>query len=227
MFFAFLLSLAMSDEEIAGTHSNSGDFLPLVPTTSVDGRGLLPDYPDLRIPIKRLFRFVSSFQTLDDSTYGLQKAFGQITNVRDSTDFVWNFTSYGIGGRLSNEDQPSFVHLGELDQSLEPNTYGLTIWAKVTGEQGQNFSVLLFNDTVTFYEVVDLKDQVASVVLYVFFVGVVAGILYVIFSKDKVKVEPSSRKKELDYSEIHAQPAGGARNPSPRAGSPKRNRSPK
>ena len=227
MFVTLLAALAFCEEEVPGIHDPSGVFFPTLPVSLIDGRGLLPDYPDNRIPIKRFFRFVSAFQVHGDATYGLQKVFGQITSLKDQTDFVWNFSSYGIGGRLSNEDQPSFLFLCELDTELEPNSYGLTLWGQVTAETGLNYSVLLYNGTATFYEVVDVKNQVGSVLLYLFFIGVVAGILYIIFSKDKMKTtgdvkKPNKKKVVRDYAEIHAgQPV---RRPSPSP--PKRGKTP-
>lgn len=223
MLISLLAALCFCEEDVPGIHGSAGEFLPTLPTTSVDGRGLLIDYPDNRIPIKRFFRFVSSFAVHGEATYGLQQVFGQITSAKDPTDFVWNFTSYGIGGRLSNEDQPSFLFLCELDTELEPNSYGLTIWGKVTAETGLNYSVLLYNGTASFYEVVDVKNQVGSFLLYAFFVGVVAGILYIIFSKDKMKTttqpKKSNNKKKpvLDYAQIHSGENVRKASPSPPA----------
>ena len=226
MLLSLFAALCLCDEDVPGIHGSQGEFLPTLPTTSIDGRGLLVDYPDNRIPIKRFFRFVSSFLVHGDASYGLQQVFGQITSAKDPTDFIWNFTSYGIGGRLSNEDQPSFLHLCELDTELEPSTYGLTVWGKVSAENGLNYSVLLYNGSATFYEVVDVKDQVGSFILYTFFVGVVAGILYVIFSKDKMKTttpaKKNPKKKVLDYAQIHS--SENIRKPSPSP--PKRGRTP-
>ena len=227
MLLAVLAALSFCEDDVPGIHDPSGTFLPTLPTSSVDGKGLLTDSPDGRIPIKRFFRFVAAFQ-VHEATYGLQKVFGQITSLRDPTDFVWNFSSYGVGGRLSSEDQSSFLFLCELDTELEPNSYGLTVWAQVSAENGMNYSVLLYNGSAAFYEVVDVNYQIGSFVLYTFFVGVVAGILYVIFSKDKVKVatdaKKGSKKKVLDYAEIHSSSSDTIRRPSPSP--PKRGKTP-
>jgi len=246
MIFALLCLLALADEEVAGIHSPHGAFLPLVPKEVLDGRGLLLDYPDFRIPIKRLFRFVSSFAVTGKATFGLQKVFGQIIELNDATSFVMNFSSFGVGGRLSSEDQTTFVNLCELSGDLDPNSYRLNIWAKVTGENGQNSSVLLFNETADFYEVIDIKDQIGSAVLYIFFVGVVGGILYWIYiRKDKPTNpdQPVRKQRVRDYSEIHGvtvppadqskkgkspSPAKKGQSPSPdRKTSPDRKASPK
>ncbi|KAH0803197.1 uncharacterized protein GO595_003933 [Histomonas meleagridis] len=141
---------------------------------------------------------------------------------------------YGIShhmdleGRLSNEDQTTFLHLCELDQEMESGNFNLDIYAKVTSEDGVNYSVLLFNETAEFYEVVNIKERLGTVFLYLFFVFVVGYILYVIFTKDKSKVatKPIRKQKIADYSEIHRSTSPG-RNSSPaRKASPVRKASP-
>jgi hypothetical protein len=139
--------------------------------------------------------------------------------MNDPNNFIWNFTSYGMGGRISNEDQTTFLHMCELDQELEAGKYRVAIWAKVMSENGLNSSVLLFNDTAEFYEVLNLKYQIGSAFLYMFFVGVVGGILYMIFSKDKDKVRRPDRvnkKAVRDYKDIHQPSAAANRAPSPK-----------
>ena len=227
MLFALILSFIFCEEEQAGVYSPSGSFLPLAKTESVMGKALLPDYPNNRIPIKRFFRLINSYTVGSDESFGLQKVFGHITSLTDPTDFIWNFTSYGLGGRISNEDQTTFLHLCELDQEMESGKFNLDIYAKVTSENGQNYSVLLFNETAEFYEVANIKETVGTVILYLFFVGVVGGILYVIFSKDKTKAKNNSSRKQrvADYSEIHkssrsSSPADRKASPSKRKSSP-------
>ena len=102
----------------------------------------------------------------------------------------------------------------------------MAIWSKVTAENGMNYSVLLFNETSEFYEVTNWKETIGTVLLYLFFVGVVGGILYVIFSKDKAtKTKAPSRKEVADYSVIHK--ASRSSSPANRKASPsKRNPSP-
>ena len=216
MLFAFLFAFINSEKEKEGVYSPRGSFLPLVKTESLIGKTILPDYPNNRIPIKRFFRAISSFSVHGEEGYGLQEVFGHIASLNDATDFIWNFTSYGLGGRLSNEDQTTFLHLCELDQDMESGKFNLDLYAKVTTENGLNYSVLLFNDTAEFFEVVNIKEQIGTVVLYLFFVGVVGGILYVIFSKNKTKVatKPQRKQKIADYSEIHRSSSPG-RAPSP------------
>ena len=216
MLFTFLFTLTISEEEREGVYSPHGAFLPLINTENLYGKSILPDYPNNRIPIKRFFRVISSFLVNSDEGYGLQKVFGHVTSLNDREDFLWNFTSYGLGGRLSNEDQSTFLHLCELDQEMESGKFNLDIYAKVTTENGLNYSVLLFNESAEFYEVLNLKEQFGTVFLYLFFVGVVGGILYVIFSKDKSKppTNPQKKHKVADYSEIHRS-SSPARNPSP------------
>lgn len=224
MLFSFLLFLIHCEEQ-PGVYSPNGDFLPLAKDT-LKGKALLSDYPDNKIPIKRFFRIIDSYTVEGDENYGLQEVFGHITKLDDSTNFIWNFTSYGIGGRISKEEQVTFLHLCELDQELESGKFNLAIWSKVTAENGMNYSVLLFNETSEFYEVTNWKETIGTVVLYLFFVGVVGGILYVIFSKDKAtKTKAPSRKEVADYSVIHK--ASRSSSPANRKASPsKRNPSP-
>lgn len=200
MILSLLLSFVYSDP---GAYSPEGAFLPLA-KAELQGKALLPDYPNNRIPIKRFFRVIDSYAVDGDENYGLQQVFGHVTSLNDPTNFIWNFTSYGIGGRISKEEQTTFLHLCELDQEMETGDFNLAIWGMVTAETGLNYSVLLFNETATFYEVTNIKETIGTVVLYLFFVGVVGGILYVIFSKDKKKVTKTpSRKAVADYSDIH------------------------
>ncbi|KAH0793762.1 hypothetical protein GPJ56_002314 [Histomonas meleagridis] len=226
--FVLLLSFIHCEEEQDGVYSHHGSFLPLAKTESIYGRAILPDYPNNRIPIKRFFRVLDSYIVGSGEGFGLQNVFGHVTSLTDPNDFVWNFTSYGLGGRVSNEDQTTFLHLCELDQEMESGKFNLDIYAMVTSENGLNYSVLLFNETAEFYEVTNIKETIGSVVLYLFFVFVVGGILYFIFSKDKDKpVKSSSRKQKViaDYSEIHkssrsSSPAERKASPSKRKASP-------
>lgn len=224
MFLSLFLAFALSEEEEAGIYSPSRDFLPLLAKSRIDGRGYLPDYPNNRIPIKRFFRFVSSYGVPDDATYGLVQVFGYVTTTDNHENFLWNFTSYGVGGRLSNEDQYTFAHLCDFDAEFEPGTYQLNVFAQVSDKQGTNFSLVLFNETAEFYEVLNLKDQVGTAVLYVTAVGVLGSILYVIFNKDNTKPTSSKKKaKARDYSELHDV---DVKNPLPRQQSPNRSGSP-
>lgn len=203
MLFPLLLSLSLSEAEQLGVHSPSGSFLPLA-KADLHGRALLADYPDNKIPIKRFFRVIDSYAVDSEDNYGLQQVFGHVTAIDDPTNFVMNFSSYGIGGRISGEEQPTFVHLCELESGMDSGRFNLAIWGMVTAETGANYSVLLLNETATFYEVTDLKETVGTVVLYLFFVGVVGGIVFIIFSKDKAKVKKApARKAVADYADIH------------------------
>ncbi|KAK8834447.1 hypothetical protein M9Y10_036307 [Tritrichomonas musculus] len=218
MFFYFILALVLSEEK-DGIIGTLGEFLPFAPKSKIDGRGILIDYPENKIPLQRFIRFISSFAVTGEETYGLQNVFGYVTPEEGGSDYRVNVTSYGMSGRLSNEDQPSFLFQCELVSQLEPGHGNLELWGKLTNEQGVNLSILLFNESVEFYEEVNLHDQIASAVLYVFFVGVVGGILYFIFSKDKAKeTKPVSKKKSVqDYAQIHS---------SDRSRSPSRSSSP-
>lgn len=224
MMFSLLLSLILCDDS-AGIHTRSGDFLPLAKDT-LRGRALLADYPGNRIPIKRFFRVTDSYTVDGDETYGLQEVFGHITRPGAPTDFVFNFTSFGLGGLISADEQPTFLHLCELDQSLEAGRFDLALWAKVTSSTGLNYSVLLLNETAEFYEVTNWKETVGAAFLYLFFVGVVGGIVFVIFSKDRTaKTKKPARKEVADYSAIHrasrsSSPAARSASPGKRGASP-------
>lgn len=225
MFFYFILALVLSTEEKDGIIGTLGEFLPYAPKSKIDGRGILIDYPSNRIPLNQFIRFISSFAVTGEETFGLQTIFGYVTPEEGGSDYRVNVSSYGLSGRLSNEDQPSFLFQCELVSQLEPGKGNLELWGKLTNEQGVNLSILLYNESVEFYEVVNVRDQVASAILYIFFVGVVAGILYFIFSKDKTKeTKPVSKKKAVqDYSQIHSDRSrssspGSKRNNSPSAG---------
>jgi hypothetical protein len=37
--------------------------------------------------------------TIERATFGLQKVFGHLMNVAESANFIWNFSSYSVGGR--------------------------------------------------------------------------------------------------------------------------------
>jgi hypothetical protein len=218
MLTAILFALVLSDDEPPGTYINENVFLPLAPEELLIGRGLLLDFPDSRIPIQRFFRFVSSFMAFGNATFGLQEVFGQLVDPKDDKNFIWNFSSHGFGGRISVEDQPTFMHLCELDMELEAGNYNLCMWAKVTDENRFNQSVLLYNQSTNFYEVSNITDTVGSVVLYVFFIAVLGGILFLIFSKDQVKPTSQPNKKTvLDYADIHKAPVEKTRSPSPPA----------
>jgi len=226
MFLSFLLALSIAEEEGLGTYSSSGSFLPMVNKEVIDGRGLFLENPNNRIPIKPLTRFVSTFVVHGNEAFGLQKVFGHITSADDSNDFVFNFSTIGLGGRLSNEDVPTFTHYAQLESQFEPGVYGVDVWAKVTDEHGVNRSVLVYNQTVEFYEVTNIKEQFGTAFLYLFFVGVVGGILYMIFSKDTRTTATSQKPKKTqvrDYADVH----GVERTPSPSpSGSSGRSKSP-
>lgn len=231
MFLSVLLALVLCEEEVEGVYSPSRDFLPYLPKSQVDGRGYLPDYPSKRIPIKRFFRFVSSYAVPDDLTFGLQQVFGWVTTLDNHENFLWNFTSYGVGGRLSNEDQYTFAHLCDFDAEFEPGTYQLNVFAQISDKQGTNYSIILFNETAEFYEVLNLKDQVGTAVLYMTAVGVLGSILYIIFNKDSTKPTSSKKKpKARDYADMHdvdvSAPLPRKQSPN-RSGSPSRNKSPR
>ncbi|KAH0788459.1 translocon-associated protein TRAP alpha subunit [Histomonas meleagridis] len=229
MLLTLLFSFAFSEEEREGVYSpRNGPFLPLAKTEAIYGKSMLPDYPNNKIPIKRFFRVISSFAVNSEEGFGLQEVFGHVTALNDPNDFVWNFTSYGLGGRLSNEDQTTFLHLCELDQEMESGKFNLDIYAKITSEDGLNYSVLLFNETAEFYEVVNIKERLGTVFLYLFFVFVVGYILYVIFTKDKSKVttKPIRKQKIADYSEIHRSSSPARKSSPARSSSPGRNPSP-
>ena len=198
---SLLFALSLAEEEGPGIHSHSGEFLPLLPISKVKGVALLLDYKDKKIPIQRLFRVVSAYSVQDDEAYGLAGVFGQIVNVNDATDFIWNFTSYGVGGRLSSEDQTTFSHFCELDTGLDASSYVLNLWAQVTAENGRNYSVQLFSDVVTFEEVVDIKVQIGSVILYALSFSAIAYVIYRIVNKEKA-VKGAEKKKEKSKSQI-------------------------
>ncbi|OHT17675.1 hypothetical protein TRFO_00976 [Tritrichomonas foetus] len=222
MFLYFILALAFAEER-EGVSDLSGNFLPLTPKTQVDGRGLLPDYPDFRISMLRPFRFVSSFAVTGEESYGFVGVFGYATPVGDSGDYRSNITGYGAGGSLTKEDYPTFVHICQFEETLEPGPVNLELWGKLQNNQNQNESILLFNGTVEFYEETDVSRYIGTGFLYLFFVSVVGGIIYIIFSKDKIKEsKPVSKKKKgpKDYSQIHDR----SRSPSP--GANKRSQSP-
>ena len=218
MILSLLFALSVAEEEGPGIHGTTGEFLPLLPTDKVNGVALLPDYPGKKIPIQRLFRVVSAYDVKDESAYGLIKVFGQIANVKDEKDFVTNFTSYGVGGRLSNEEQTTFMHFCELDGQIDPQNYRLTVWAEVSANNGLNYSVLLFNEEVNFYEVVDVKNQIGAVVLYAFFIGVVAYILYIIFAKKK-ETQPATKTTSKKQVKSYADELGVSQEAVKRTGS--------
>ena len=225
--YLFLVQ-SFSEEEILGTYSTHGSFLPLVSKEIIDGRGLFLDNINNRIPIRPLTRFVSTYLLLNNEAYGLQKIFGHITSIQDSNDFIFNFTTVGLGGRLSNEDISSFTHYAQLESQFEPGIYGVDVFAKVTDEHGQNHSVLLFNHSIEFYEITNLKEQFGTAFLYLFFVGVIGGILYIIFSKDnKINSIQNKNKKNKprDYADVHN--VERTSSPNTRSKSPGRNSSPK
>jgi len=225
MFLSILFAFVVSEEEGPGTYSSSGSFLPMVNKEMVDGRGLFMEHPNNKIPIKPLTRFVSTYAVKGNEAFGLQKVFGHITSADDCNDFIFNFSTIGLGGRLSNEDVPSFTHYAQLESQFEPGVYGVDVWAKVTDEHGVNRSVLVFNQTVEFYEVTNIKEQFGTAFLYLFFVGVVGGILYMIFSKDTRKATTTTTTKKSavkDYADIH----GVERSPSPSTSGSGRSKSP-
>lgn len=216
MFF-LLLRVIASEDELRGTYSSRGKFLPLVPESSVEAKGLFVEYPDLKIPYKPLLRFVSTFKVNNYDVYGLHKVFGHITSPTDSTDFIFNFTSYGVGGRISNEAVTSYAHYLQF-QGFEPGTYGLDVFAKVVGQDGENKSILLFNDTVTFYEVTNYYETIGIVLLYVFFVLLLGFILYRIFTKDARRMLGAPSKAKPDSRGSFT--VGRKGSPSPRDASP-------
>ena len=206
MLFGFLFALAASLSE-DGVEAHDGSFLPFVPASVLDAQGLLNEYPDLRIPIQRYFRFISSYKLTGDDTYGLNLIFGYLRSTEEGNDGFINISSFGRGGRISSEDQITFLHMLEPEgMAIEPGLYNLELYALLTwSEQNTNVSTLLFNQTVEFYEVINIHDYVASAILYVFFAGVVGVIIYMIFTKDKVKEKTVSKKKKggvKDYAEL-------------------------
>lgn len=130
--------------------------------------------------------------------------FGQILNPSDPNDFVSNFSCIGLGGRVSQDEQTTFLHFVEIEAGLEPGSYPVLIWAKVSTENSGNQSILVFNESVDFLEVRDIKTTISVFLIYSFFVGIVATILFLIFTKDKSKSPTQqSSKKVKDYSDIH------------------------
>ena len=205
MFLAFLARAR--SEEILGTYDLAQQFLPGVPKDLIDARGMFIDYKNNRIPLKPLVRFVDTFKTTSEEIYAVQEVFGHITSENDATDFVYNFSGRGLGGRLSNEESISLTHYLFFD-SVDPGKYGFDVFAKLADPSGKNVSVLLYNQTVELYEVTDLKESFGTAFLYLFFVGVMGGILYLIFSKDKrtALAETQDKKKKKvakEYADIH------------------------
>jgi hypothetical protein len=107
------------------------------------------------------------------------------------------------------------MHLLELDSDLEAGDYVLNVWGKLSTEIRINQSVLLFNGTATFYELSKIGETIGSVVLYGFFVAVLGGILFLIFSKDQVKTtsQPNKKDRVPDYAELHKVPVRTASPP--------------
>ena len=222
MFFGLLLALARSESE-EGTYSISGNYLPLLSSSEIQAKGFLTDYPENRIPIQRLFRIVSTYNVLSDNAYALQKVFGQISHIEDAFNYVYNFSSYGMITRLTNEEISTVLNLADIEQEIDPGHYNMAIWGKIMDETGANHSLLLLNTTVEFYEVIDFKYRIGSAILYLFFVGVVAFILYFIFFKKAPtikKTQKVAKSNVRDYADIIK--AGDApstkRNPSPKRG---------
>ena len=215
MFLYFIFALALSEEN--GVSDLSGQFLPLAPKSQIEAKGVLLDYPDYRIPLQSYFRFVSSYSVTGDATFGLATVFGYATPTNG--DHPVNVTAQGIGGRISNEDQTSFLYACHFTEQIDTCQAVLELWAQLTNNEGKNVSVLLFNETVDFYEVINVREQIISTLLYIFFVCVIGGILYFIFSKDKPKEsKPPSKKqgtKKKDYADIVKGSSNRSRSPSP------------
>jgi len=228
--FAFLFSTVVSEEEpiLEGTYSKAQQFLPLLPPGKVNAKLLLLDYPDNRVPIKRFMRASAAFTSLDKSSYVFQELIGHIVDPKDETHYVWNMSTYGTSGRVSNEDTITHMHYCQLDQDMIPGTYKVDFYASLLDENSVNHSVLLYNGTLTFYETIDYKFQVGAVLLYVFFASLLLGIVFLIFSKDKAKTpKPVDGKKKIvkDYNEIHQVPRSDSPS-SGRGASPGRKASP-
>ena len=232
MFFLLFRS-ALSEENLItdGTYSRDGRFLPLIESGKVNAKLLLIDYPEKRIPIKRFMRVSAAFTSLSKDVYAFQELIGHIIDPADDQHFVWNMTSFGTSGRVSQEDTITHMHYAQLDSDMIPGSYKVDFYASLLDENNQNHSILLFNDTLTFYETIDYKYQIGSVVLYLLFAAILLGIVYFIFSKDQSKKTkmPQSKKSNIkDYSEIHnvsrsESPSSG----SGRGSSPGRSASPK
>ena len=211
-FFSHFALFVRSEEEILGTYSrDNSEFLPGLPKDLLDGRGTFVDYGDERLPLKGLLRFVATFKTPSDDIFALQELFGHITNPDNAQDFFFNFSSNGYTGRITNEETTTFTFYLDLRSHSDPGKYGLDIFAKLADATHQrNVSALIFNKTVEMYEVTDIKSSLLSAVTYLFFVVVLAGILLIIFSKDKrtalseSQAKSKSKKKVKDYADIHA-----------------------
>jgi hypothetical protein len=215
MLAVVFLALVACDDLEPGIYASDNVFLPLVPGDLIDARGLLLDFPGARIPIQRLIRFVSAFSVTGNATFALLDVFGQVIDPKDAKNFIYNFTSFGAGLGLSVEEHPTCMHLLELDSDLEAGEYVINVWGKLSNEKRLNQSVLLFNGTATFYELSKIGETIGSVVLYGFFVAVLGGILFLIFSKDQVRTtsQPSKKDRVPDYAELHKAPVRTASPP--------------
>ena len=212
MFFFSLVALFVrSEDEILGTYSkDNSEFLPGLPKDLLDARGTFVEYGDEKLPLKGLLRFVASFKTPSDDIFALQELFGHITNPDDANEFYFNFSSIGYTGRITNEETATFTFYLDLRSHTDPGKYGLDIYAKLSDTaHGRNVSALIFNKTVDMYEVTDIKSSLLSALTYIFFVVVLAGVLLLIFSKDKrtalseSQAKSKSKKKVKDYADIH------------------------
>jgi hypothetical protein len=211
MIATLLLALVACDDLEKGIQGPDNVFMPLVSADVIDARGLFLDFPAARVPVQRFVRFVSAFAVQGNASFALLDVFGQIIDQKDPTNFIFNFSSYGANRGLSVEEQPTCMHLLELDTDLEAGDYVVNVWAKLSAlEIRLNQSALLYNGTVTFYELSKIGDTIASAVLYGFFVAVLGGILFLIFSKDQVKTtsQPSKKERVLDYADILRAPPG-------------------
>ena len=229
----FLLHSILCEEEIIseGTYGKSQNWLPLIEPNRVHARLVLFDYPDKRVPIKRFMRTSIGFTSLKEN-YVFQELIGHVIDPKDQTHYIWNLTSFGTTGRVSTEDTITHMHYCQLDTDMIPGTYFVDFYAQLLDENNINHSILVFNDSLTFYSVIDYKYQIGSVVLYGFFASLLLFIVYFIFSKDKVKKPTTTRStkpKVRDYSEIHSRsaspssdeacpksPLNGPRNTSPK-----------
>ena len=206
MFFFLLQSSHSEEVSNEGTYGKALNWLPLIEPNHVNAFLVLIDYSNNHVPIKRFMRVSIGFNSLKEN-YVFQELIGHIIDPKDQTHYVWNMTSFGTTGRISPEDTITHMHYCQLDLEMIPGTYFVDFYAQLLDDNNMNHSILVFNDSLTFYEVIDYKYQIGSIILYIFFALLLIGIVYLIFSKDQRKKPSNSistRPKVRDYSDIHS-----------------------
>lgn len=211
MIFSLCFALARADEEVLGTYSYTGEFLPAIPKTSIDGRAVFIDYENNRVPTSNNFaRFTATFKTLRAEPYQLREIIGHIYDPK-THDQVSNFSVYITPGPLKSEDEVThncFLRTSRGD--FETGKFIVDIYALLSDETGQNCSLLIFNDSCEFYEVTDYMETAITLLIYVSFIAVVGAILYVIFTKQNIsgvvsanKDKKKPKKQVRDYADVH------------------------